>query len=240
MDCEFGLLDQIPRARVAGVITRLRAGQSFKVAVLSEGLDRDDRSKLMRLADSIGSTTPPAFIAAVLEEIYARAALAPVSPEVVWTGPRVEGIGCTYTPTVVAARSIVDGASGRIIVAGYRITAPALDRLGIWSAVERGVQIDAIMNDKDVDELDYQVMVSKGIRVHRAAPAAKDFAKFHVKAIVGDDSSALVGSANFTAFGQTSNIEMGLWVTGTVAATIQAMLDKYLEAARSTGWLITS
>ena len=239
-DSIFDAIDRIPRVRIAGVLSRLRTGQSFTVAILSEGLDRNDRTSLVRLADNFGPATPTAFIADVLDEFYRRAALVPPVPQVVWTGPRVEGSGCDYTPTIVAARNIVDGTKKRLIIAGYQVTTVALEKLGIWSAIERGVRIEVIVNNKDILELDYQVMVSKGILVHRAAPTANDFAKFHVKALVGDGRMALVGSANFTSLGQNSNIEMGLAVNGDVAATIETMLDRYLATAKSTGWLITS
>jgi hypothetical protein len=232
------IVEDIPRARIAGVLSRLQNGQSFRVAVLSEVLDRTDRQKLLKLAEEVGDFASPTFIANAIETLYDRDLARPPEPEVVWTGPRVSG--CDYTPTLVAARRIVDGAKRRIVVAGYQVTAITLERLGIWSALERRVAVEAIVNNRDVVESDYQIMVAKGMRVHRAASTSNDFAKFHVKAIVSDGESALVGSANFTSFGQNSNIEMGLFVVGPVAATIESMLDRYIETARSTGWVITA
>ncbi len=220
------------------MLSRLGDGQDFRVAILSEGLEFSDRNKLIQLADELGRKAPPAFVAGLLNELYDRSADRVPAPEIVWTGPRIEG-SCRYTPTIVAARRIVDGALRRILIAGYRVTVTTLETLGVWSAVDRGVAIDAIVNSHDILELDHQIMVSKGLRVHRAAPASNDFAKFHVKALVSDGQSALVGSANFTSLGQTSNVEMGLWVTGSVAAMIEEMLDSYLQAARCTGWLIS-
>jgi len=237
MSCLSAVVDGIPRGRLGGLLARLRSGQELQVAVLSEGLDRDDRDKLLKLALATDGAASPEFLANVIDALYDRLGARPPDPEVVWTGPRVAG---DFTPTLVAARNIVDGARIRILVAGYQVTAATLDRLGIWSAIERGVVVDAIVNSPDLIQNDYQIMVAKGVRVHRAASTKGDFSKFHAKAIVSDGTLALVGSANFTSFGQTANVEIGLLVAGSVAATIESMLDSYLSAGLLTGWLITS
>jgi phosphatidylserine/phosphatidylglycerophosphate/cardiolipin synthase-like enzyme len=56
----------------------------------------------------------------------------------------------------------------------------------------------------------------------------------HAKAIVADRRVALVGSANFTAGGLRSNLEVGVRVTGAVAADIV----RTIERLEREGWLV--
>ncbi len=233
------LVKDVPRARIAGVLARLRAGEPFRIAILSEGLDGEDRLRFLKIAEEIEDLAAPPFIAMAIDALYEQSSALSPDPEVVWTGPRVDA-GCDYMPTLVAARKIVGAALRRITIAGYQISASTMERLGVWSALDRGLIVEAIVNNKEVLESDHRIMVSKGVRVHRVTSTSSNFAKFHVKALTSDGASALIGSANFTPFGQTTNIEMGLYVVGPVAAHIEAMLYRYLETARSTGWVITA
>jgi phosphatidylserine/phosphatidylglycerophosphate/cardiolipin synthase-like enzyme len=233
------IVGEIPRSRIGGVLSRLTAGQSLRIAILSEGLDRLDKLRMLELADQIGDSAKPAFVAGVLDLLYSRDEQKPAEPEVVWTGPR-SGDAFEHVPTVVAARRIIASAKCRLLIAGYQISAKTLEALGVWDAIDRGVKVEAIANSKDLIPSDYQVMVAKGVRVHRATPSSAGIAKFHAKVLVGDGTACIVGSANFTASGHGSNIELGLYVLGEAAAAVERTLDAYLRTASSTGWIITS
>lgn len=232
------VVECIPRDRIAGVLSRIARGQSLRVAVAAEALTRVDQGLLLDLAPYVaGNHATTEFLGATLESLYKFKSALPPEPEAVWTGPRLGG-NASYLQTLIASRSIVDGAMRRVLIAGYCISMSALDRLGLVSAIKRGVAVDVIVNSRELSEEDYLAMIAQGIHVFRAAPTTADYSKFHVKAIVADGSTALVGSANFTSLGQGHNIELGVLTSGRSAATIEEMLDDYLRSAAATGWII--
>lgn len=232
------IVASVPRARIAGLLSRLATGQALGVAVSAEGLDRRDRASLLALECYLSSAdASPQFISATLEALYLASSSRTLDAQVVWTGPRVPG-STAYLQTLVIARKLVEDSRERILIAGYSITMPALERLGLASAIARGVSVDVIVNKAQLGESDYRAMLAQGIRVFRAAPSAGDFSKFHVKAIIADGKNALVGSANFTSLGQSHNIEIGLYVSGSAARSIESVLDGYLKNAAATGWVV--
>jgi phosphatidylserine/phosphatidylglycerophosphate/cardiolipin synthase-like enzyme len=216
----------------------MRRGERIKLAVLAEHLDRVDRDQMSRLADIVADNASPQFLADLIEEMYDQESRSEGDVEIAWTGPRLQG-KVDYTPTIVVARRIVDSATQTLLIAGYRITASTLENLGVWSAIAKGVVVEAIVNSKDLLEVDFHIMLAKGVHLHRAAPSANDYSKFHIKALIADGHSALVGSANFTSLGQESNVELGVYLVGSTAAKIEEMLRRYVASAASTGWIIS-
>lgn len=232
------VVKEIPRGRLEGFLSRLGRGQGLRVALLAESLGRQDERLLETLEQYVKSgLVSSEFLAASLEALYDSRASLPAAPLPVWTGPKLSG-GTDYTHTLVACRSVVESSKSRILIAGYCVTIAAIERLGLTSAIARGVTVDVIVNSQELVESDYLAMVVQGLRVFRAAPSAADYSKFHVKAIVADGSTAIVGSANFTSLGQSQNIELGMMMSGAAAIAIESILDDYLGMASATGWVI--
>lgn len=229
--------DRIPRARMSGVIARLRRGQSLRLATISEGMDDADRRVLLRLADDVQDCATPEFLGSVIEALYLRRDKASMEPAVVWTGPVLQK--SVFSPTLLATRDVVRSASRRLLIAGYRITADALGAIGVWDAGSKSVSVDLVANERDVSESDLQIMIAKGVNVRMVRSAENALAKFHVKAIVADGLTALVGSANFTSYGQNNNVELGLIVSGSTASRIEGLLDEYMALAESAGWVLS-
>jgi cardiolipin synthase len=167
---------------------------------------------------------------------------APV-PQVVWTGPRVEGSFLRATREVV--REILRAARQEILVVGYWIAARddgegIIEELiaAVADAIARGVKARVIVDERArPDGRDNRsILISAwpvGVPLPKILtwrlPAGDQHLKLHAKVLVADRSDALVTSANLTSYAMDRNMEMGVRVVGRPAMDIAAHFD-LLEA----------
>lgn len=228
----------VPKARLDAFLMRMKSGCDIETALALELLGPSDLAKLEPIRRQETLVRDPRLLAELIEHAYRQAKEAPAEPEVVWTGPRLDPT-IPYIGTSAAARRIVDNASKHITIAGYHVTSEALESIHLWRALQRGVTVSLFVDGSDLKVEDKHIFISRGVRVRTVSAAAKDYSKFHVKALVADDSNALVGSANFTTLGYSTNIELGVALEGTAAATVGAMLRSYVAFAESAGWVVS-
>ena len=162
--------------------------------------------------------------------------------QVAWTGPKVEGSFLRATREVV--RELLRGAAHELLVVGYWIAArddgegiiqEVIDSLG--DAVQRRVSVTLVVDERNRDDgrNNRQILLEawpSGPSPPRILtwrlPMGDRHLKLHAKVLVADGRDALVTSANLTSYAMDRNMEMGVRVTGSPAATI-AQHFKLLE-----------
>jgi cardiolipin synthase len=157
---------------------------------------------------------------AAARHVQARAG---APPEIVWTGPTAGGIVTRMTDQVV--QDLVWEAQSRLLLASYvlRPDQRIVDALG--DARQRGVAVTIVIesraNDADwraLREL-FRDLHRRGCAILAPPPAATtegiaSTGAMHAKCVVADGRSALVSSANLTAWALDRNVELGLLLRG--------------------------
>lgn len=143
--------------------------------------------------------------------------------------------------TVLATQDVVysmlESARESILVIGFEVSEPAVRRLLIRRGLEKiavTVVGDRVRGSAREILRDWPVR-ARPLRALQniEAASANQAALQHAKVITIDGNVALLGSANFTAGGLRNNIELGVRVTGALAADIDRLVDR-LE---NIGWL---
>jgi cardiolipin synthase len=193
----------------------------------------------------VGAGVSAAALAALLRScVHATSRLRQSLPitQVAWTGPKVEGSFLRATREVV--RELLRGAQSELLVVGYWIAArddgegiieEVIDSLA--DAVRRKVTVTLIVDERNRHDgrNNQQILLEAwppGCPAPRILtwrlPADDHHLKLHAKVLVADRRDALVTSANLTFYAMDRNMEMGVRVTGSPAATI-AQHFKLLE-----------
>jgi phosphatidylserine/phosphatidylglycerophosphate/cardiolipin synthase-like enzyme len=222
----IALAQRVPYSRCRAFIDALREGVPFDEAVASASFVPRE----LPLLEPFRASEHTVEVGRGLELIY-KALERDRGAELVWTGPVVPGVG-NVRATFPVARSLVCSAREHIIIAGYVTQVDVLQRLGLYGALHRGVTATVLMDDVHAADPSILSLIAAGADVVDASPDTGGMAKFHAKAIVADAERALVTSANLTHLGQTRNVELGIVVTGDLAASAAALLERYARSLR--------
>lgn len=223
------MLTAIPTAQLTQVRDGVREGRLqmplSEAALLANGV-REHRAALVEALGGYSRLACEAIIDAALAERAAQ----PQAPELVWTGP--EGPHTGARDTAVVVRNLFERARTEVILGGYCFDAAQQLLAPLHTAMtERGVQATFFIN------IDQPASASTDVAEHLAAAAKafvsttwpfgrpfpalycdsralhpRPYVSMHAKCVVVDRSTAFVSSANFTARGQTRNIETGVLI----------------------------
>lgn len=139
--------------------------------------------------------------------------------------------------TADVVRTMLEGARKSILVVGYDVSEPSLRRLLIRRGLDNvAVTIVADRGRGWARELlkDWPPKAAPLRALENVEPAGQIPAMLHAKVIVVDESTALLGSANFTAGGMRNNIELGVRLSGLPVNDIQSTIDRLTAQ----GWLV--
>lgn len=194
-----------------------------------------------------GELDPPAVAILLAAANAMRQHLSAQRPliEVVWTGPKAEGPLVRPTSDVITEMLSNVREAGEILIVGYSLTVGRDTTMeGIVRKLEEAARRRAritIVLHKDESEgnkkalLDaWDVMVKKPRLMTWNPSPDHPYTKLHAKTLVVDRLDLLVGSANFTFHGLSSNLELGLRVQGIQAREVAERFD-FLE---STGTIV--
>lgn len=145
--------------------------------------------------------------------------------EVVWTGPAADAL--PFRRTEQALLEIIDGATGRLTLVSFAVYAIPRVRDAIVRAAARGVRIAVIVETPDRlgGTHEYDTLRALGPKVQACAavyywpterrPAIPGrTALLHAKCAIADGRQLFASSANLTDHAFTSNLELGVLVTG--------------------------
>ena len=162
--------------------------------------------------------------------------------ELVWTGPDVEVIPIRHTEQ--ALLQLLDTAERRLILVSYAVYRIPRICEALLRAADRGCSIDVLLETPDhrEGEAAYDTLIAIGPAVaHRAriliwpadqrpADAKGRTGLMHVKAAVADGRRLLLTSANLTEYAFTTNMELGIMVTGgDLPGRVERHFDKMIE-----------
>lgn len=222
----LSVVSEIPFSRCRPILDRLLDGEDLAQIVSSGILSGRDRGLFRTLsgvadgsAEEIGTNLMLLYTA-----IHREA-----PPELVWTGPalRMSQVRDTFS----VAREIIAGATDELIIAGYVVHYRVLETLGIGSALSRA-RVILVLDEVDWDDGGIRLLTRRGAEVICGRRGNSKMAKFHAKVIVADETTALVGSANFTYLGQRENVELGVRLSGASAAEVHVALRSLVESIR--------
>lgn len=163
--------------------------------------------------------------------------------EVAWTYPAVGAP--TLRTTGGVAREIIDASQTSLLIVGFAVTVDsgaiglaAQTVEAIARAAARGVGVTAVLHRT----------VNRNALLHRWRdgvppphlftwpPGDDPMAAVHAKLIIADRHDAIVTSANLTYHGFERNLEMGIRVTGRVAAEIHDQIHQLIARADFIPW----
>jgi phosphatidylserine/phosphatidylglycerophosphate/cardiolipin synthase-like enzyme len=143
----------------------------------------------------------------------------------------------TVLATVDVVRMLLDGARRSLLVIGYAIGDDMLRAALIRRGLD-GIAVTVVgdRENRAARELlkDWPHAASPLRALENIEPATPIGARLHAKVIVADETTALVGSANFTAGGLRYNVELGVRIAGAVPGAIVRTVNR-LEIE---GWLV--
>ncbi|MGE3752775.1 MAG: DISARM system phospholipase D-like protein DrmC [Planctomycetota bacterium] len=210
-------------------------------------------ARTLGAAASLDRVPLETLLAAVIAEREARPTR---SLDLVWTGP--DPIGSRTRDTAVVVREMLASAQESVLVAGFRFSHGAEILQPLHAAMrDRSVRAQVVL-DAPVPDTPPANTSEAGRDLHAEFlrenwafgspepdiffdPRTRQpgvFASMHAKCLVVDRREALITSANFTARGQSRNIEVGVRVLNEEFATQlhrqwQALIDAaLLERAR--------
>lgn len=176
-------------------------------------------------ASGAGAPDGPAVALAlrVASEV-AASVRAEQSVEVVWTGPSTIEVPVRHTPQVI--EQLADGTTGVLWLVSFAAYKVPLVLNALERATVRGVDVRLVLETKEHSQgaLSHDAADAFASLAHRVSlyvwpldkrpPAANGRASMHAKAVVSDETAALVTSANATAAALADNMELGLLVRG--------------------------
>lgn len=153
--------------------------------------------------------------------------------ELVMTTPR---LSVESVVTRDAVRSLIRGAERELLVVGFSIRDPEFRSLLVERGC-RGVRV-TVVGDRavgDARDLWRSWPPAAGeLRAFEDAETGDGIARrVHAKALVRDRTSVLLGSANFSVSGMSTNIEIGVLCHGAVARRVADAVDELSRA----GWI---
>jgi phosphatidylserine/phosphatidylglycerophosphate/cardiolipin synthase-like enzyme len=173
-------------------------------ALQTEGLG--DEAPALAGLGALGRAGAVALIEAVLAERQAR----PRPAELVWTGPEQRTSGARDTAVVL--HDLFTRAQERVLLAGFTFDHASEVLRPLWEAAKRGVAVRLFVD----------AQAAPGFattnwpfgpplpELFLFRPAEGVYASLHAKCVVVDGRWSFVTSANFTARGQSRNVEVGV------------------------------
>jgi phosphatidylserine/phosphatidylglycerophosphate/cardiolipin synthase-like enzyme len=124
----------------------------------------------------------------------------------------------------MAVDELLRGATDEIVVIGYELSERGvLARLAERASV--GVRVEIIVDGQQTSIDAIHAGWPRGAGRARVWTSAADgrgrAVRLHAKALIADGRRALIGSANFTASGMRSNLELGVVLDGPAVRTIR-------------------
>lgn len=169
--------------------------------------------------DALGREGALALLGALLAERRRR----PAAPEVVWTGPESRRSGARDTAVVLAG--LFQKATARVLLAGFAFDHAAAVLGPLHEALRRGASARIFADaEAATDFLGRHWPFGPPFPdVYGFVPEQGVFASLHAKCVVVDGRWVFVTSANFTDWGQTRNVEVGVLLDDArLAAVLEA------------------
>lgn len=164
------------------------------------------------------------------------------SVQLVWTGPDTSGVPMRHTEQAVL--EIIEDAKERLLVVSYAVYNIPKICEALVDAAGRGCKIRLVIESPEPAEgrQAYDALRALGPTVAKLSevyvwPSAVRLTDangrtglMHVKAVVGDGQKLFVSSANLTEYAFTTNMELGVLVTGGVLPRqVQEHVDSLIE-----------
>lgn len=161
------------------------------------------------------------------------------STELVITAPEPHAAALTYATrcrsTFGVLVQLFADATHHVVIASPFMQSAAVAGTGalalaVQSALERGIRLDILSTQKNLSDARLRVMVeAHAANVRLFVPWFPGFDASplgsHAKFCIRDGEAAYIGSANLTGPGLHQHFEMGLLVSGRVAAAMQDFWD---------------
>lgn len=246
-------IDDVCRALEDGQLTRDSAGpRRHQVAAGNARVEAQLRH--LQVVWNHGTELSAQALAAALRTVAAAIETErenAASPQVVWTGPRVEGSYLRATRPVVL--DILAAAQHELLVVGYWIAAGQARHDTVRhiieemaAAVERGVRLRVVLDrlvraDGSTNRSLFLSLWPSTVGPPTLLTWRSDVSahvKLHAKVLVADRRDALVTSANLTMHAMGLNMEMGVRIRGPAADAVadhfgrmisQDVLEPYRE-----------
>jgi phosphatidylserine/phosphatidylglycerophosphate/cardiolipin synthase-like enzyme len=198
------------------------------VPITQAGLQSANLGHLAGRLGCLDGLDQPGVQAVLSVALAERESVSDTTAELVWTGP--EAKASTSRDTAVVVRQLFSSAQHSVLVAGYAfdhgeeilrpLHAAMQDRgvtvdvfLDLRERAPVGVPLDAFAAEKMGDFLRQNWPFGEPLPRLYYAPATiapDSMASVHAKCVVVDETTTLITSANFTARGQSRNIEIGV------------------------------
>lgn len=170
------------------------------------------------------------------------------SVELVWTGPDVKVIPIRQTEQ--ALLQLLDSAERRLVVMSYAVYRIPRICDALLRAADRGCSIDVLLETSDRQEgkAAYDTLVAIGPAVAsrarifvwpteaRPTDSRGRSGLMHLKAAVADAHRLLVTSANLTEYAFTTNMELGVMVSG---GNLPEQVERHFDRMVEMGILVT-
>lgn len=136
-----------------------------------------------------------------------------------------------------ALRELIASAQRELLVVGFSMTDPEIERL-VQERARSGVRV-TLVGDRKQEGLRawlqrWPATIPRPVALLGVEPDENEPFRMHGKAVVADRRRALVGSANFTTGGLQRNVELGLRVDGVAAREVVEFIDRLADEK----WLI--
>ncbi|WP_406699439.1 DISARM system phospholipase D-like protein DrmC [Singulisphaera sp. Ch08] len=164
------------------------------------------------------------------------------SVELVWTGPDVGVV--PFRRTEQAVLQVIDSAGWRLLVVSYAVYNIPRICEALVRAAARGVVLTVVVEaaEKSAGREAYNTLRALGPAVashssvylwpheHRPRDENGRAGLLHVKCVAGDGRWLFVSSANLTEYAFTTNMELGVLITGgEQPAQVQAHFERLVE-----------
>ena len=224
-------LSRVPTPALEHLLASMTSGRlpcPFTLGDLSAMGFRGPAADVVSSLASLDNAGARAVLQATLAERRHRP---PPRLELVWTGPETRA--SVAHATAAAVERIFREARRSILIGGYTFDSPKIVEPLHTAMVERGVAVTLFLDIPGeaataaaADDF-AAAFIARFLRdvwtfgrpvpdVYydpRTAAPGPPWVSLHAKCIVADDEATLITSANFTARGQTRNIEAGVLIT---------------------------
>ena len=196
-----------------------------------------------------GEVPPQAVAAALLTAALAsRDHRERQAVELVWTGPDSGAFPLRRTEQAIL--QVIDSATDRLLVVSYAVYKIPRVRDALVRAADRGVSLSIVVEspDRQAGRDAYDALQALGPAVaarsrvyhwpHDTRPKDRDgrTGLLHVKCLVSDARRLFLSSANLTEYAFTTNMELGLLITG---GEIPPRVEAHFDLLTATGVLAT-
>lgn len=138
----------------------------------------------------------------------------------------------SFVGTRGALRELIASAQRELLVVGFSMTDPEIERL-VQEKARSGVRV-TLVGDRKQEGLRawlqrWPAIIPRPVALLGVEPDENEPFQMHGKAVVADRQRALVGSANFTTGGLQRNVELGLRVDGAAAREVVEFIERLAQ-----------